>query len=90
MTTTTKEITMDKFTVGTSYSCRSIADHETVYMFWVVARTARFVTFADRWGDERRVAVRVDEHGEWAMPHGVFANCAVVHACSPVDIEVSA
>jgi hypothetical protein len=78
MTTTITDIV--HFTPGSTYSCRAFSDYDTVYEFTVVARTARFVTFADRWGDTKRVGVWVSNGVEWAAPHGRYANCAVVRA----------
>lgn len=69
-----------RFTVGRTYRCRAFSDYDTVYEFTVVARTARFVTFVDRWGDTRRVGVWVSNGVEKATPHGRYANSALVSA----------
>lgn len=74
---------MTAFTLGSTYECRSMSDWDTVYRFTVVKRTAKFVTFADRWGDTRRVGVTVTHDVEWACPYGSYANCAVVRADRP-------
>ena len=74
-----------QFQLGKSYECRSISNHEVVYRFTVTARSARFVTFTDRWGDVRRVGVSVSNGSEWACPHGKHANCAVVRASRPAE-----
>ena len=76
-TTTTDTV---RFVVGDTYECRAHSDHDTVYRFTVTARTARFVTFVDRWGDTRRVGVWESRGVERACPHGRYANCAVVAA----------
>lgn len=68
------------FAVGDTYETRAYSDWDTVYRFTVVARTARFVTFEDRWGDTRRVGVWTTDGVEWAAPYGRYANCAVVCA----------
>jgi hypothetical protein len=74
---------MTAFTLGSTYECRSLSDWDTVYRFTVVARTARFVTFADRFGDTRRVGVWESNGVEWACPYGKYANCATICAERP-------
>ena len=73
------------FAVGSTYECRAMGDHELVYSFTVTARTPKFVTFTDRWGDTKRVGVWTSNGVEWATPHGKYANCAVVRADRPAD-----
>ena len=73
------------FTVGATYSARSICDGETVWLFTVVARTAKFVTLlrdngAD--GETLRVGVKTDDQGEWALPFGRYSMAPVLRATS--------
>lgn len=72
-----------RFEVGRSYSVRSYCDHDTVFTFTVVKRTAKFITVRDRFGDERRVGVKVDhlDNGrEWALPCGNYSMAPAISA----------
>lgn len=83
MDTTTLTATA-QFTVGRTYQCRAFSDYDTVYSFTVLSRTARFVTLEDAFGDVRRVGVYVSHGAERALPHGRYANAAVISADRPV------
>lgn len=72
-----------RFEVGRTYECRAMSDWDTVYSFTVVARSAKFITTTDRWGDRRRGGVWESNGAEWATPHGRYANCAVIRADRP-------
>lgn len=76
MTTATATAT---FEVGGSYSARSACDHNTVWTFRVIKRTAKFVTIQHR-DEVLRVGVKVDDQGEWALPFGSFSMAPVIHA----------
>jgi hypothetical protein len=76
MTTTTEQTNEPtRFEVGRTYWCRSAADHNCVWHFTVTARTAKFITIRDRWGEESRVGVRVwaADNEERAKPLGTFS-----------------
>lgn len=79
-------MTETAFKTGSTYECRSASDHDTVYRFTVTARTARFITTTDRWGDVRRVGVKTSSDGtEYALPHGSYANAPVIRANRPAE-----
>jgi hypothetical protein len=69
-----------RFEVGQRCSARSACDWDMVFRWTVVARTAKFVTFEDERGERKRVGIKVDSDGEWAMPQGVFSMAPVVRA----------
>ena len=79
MTTTTIPTLVTKFIPGYTYSATSPCDHECVWTFTVVARTAKFVTIDD--GEKlRRVGVKVSRDAEYALPFGSYSMCPVIRA----------
>lgn len=74
--------TATDFVVGDLYRCRMASNHETVLVYAVVARTAKFVTFEDlAFGKQYRVKVHRDERGvETAMPDGRYSMAPVLRA----------
>lgn len=72
------------FEVGRDYHCRSFADHECVWTFSVVKRTAKFVTLReDHLGGghkDRRVGVRVWDGVEVCSPLGTYSLSPVLSA----------
>jgi hypothetical protein len=67
------------FTTGQQVSCRSACDHDTVWTFEVVKRTAKFVTLRDVCSDETvRVGVLTSNGAEWCKPFGTFSMCPVL------------
>ena len=75
-----------RFTIGQVCNARSSCDWDTIFTWTVVARTAKFVTFRDEFGEDRRVRVKEDRDGEWAMPQGRFSMAPVVHASNPTEV----
>jgi hypothetical protein len=71
------------FKIGDTYECRAYSNYDMVYQFTVVSRTAKFVTFRDRFGETRRVGVWESNGVEWASPYGKYANSATISAASP-------
>lgn len=62
------------FEPGKSYFMRSVCDHECIWTYNVVARTARFVTLVDQRSKEHvRAGVRVWEGVEQCMPLGSYS-----------------
>jgi hypothetical protein len=72
-----------RFEVGRSYSARSAADHETVFVWAVTARTAKFITVEDDSGVTKRVGVKTHDGVEWAMPAGRYSMAPVIKADRP-------
>lgn len=64
-----------RFEVGRTYWCTSPGDRDCVWHFTVTNRTARFITIADKYGNETRVGVKVwaPDNEEMAKPLGTFS-----------------
>lgn len=83
------------FEVGSTYSTRSICDHDTIFRWEVVRRTAKTVTIRSvyangSYGDEvRRGIVRnySDPNLETVYPNGKYSMCPVIDA---TDVHVDA
>nr|AHF24064.1 hypothetical protein [uncultured bacterium Contig643] len=74
---------MKKFEIGKEYSCRSICDHECVWTYKVVARTAQMITVTD--GDEvkkLRIIKGMSEYrnAESVYPLGKYSMCPILSA----------
>jgi hypothetical protein len=74
-----------RFEVGKEYFVRSMCDHDCIYRFTVVARTAKQVTLRSK--NETKTTVRgVKElrsdysNCETCMPHGNYSMAACLHA----------
>ena len=68
------------FQIGQIYSTSSACDHECIFSFTVLSRTAKFVTLEDAHGRVRRVGVSDWEGVETCMPHGRYSMAAVLRA----------
>jgi len=78
MTTTTT--TTATFTADDELACRFIGDHNCIYRFTVLGRTAKFVTLS-HYGKTLRVGIKVDRDGnEFCYPLGTYANCPTLRA----------
>lgn len=78
------------FEVGTTYQTRSIGDHNCIWTFQVIARTARFVTLkSDSFrngtdgNDTARVCVRTYQDTECCSPFGSYSMAPVLMADRP-------
>lgn len=70
---------MTKFNVGQTYSTRSACDHECIYSFTILARTAKQVTVEVR-GKRVRRGLSVWNGVETFKPHGSYSMAAVIGA----------
>jgi len=78
---TTTENLIQSFQVGHLVSATSVCDHECVWTFEVVARTAKFVTLRNVRTDETyRVGVKVSDGEEWTLPFGSYSMAPIVRA----------
>ncbi len=75
------------FQVGATYEARSICDHNCVWSFRVIARTAKFVTLeADTYrnygnaANTKRVGVGVWDGVECASPLGTYSMSPTIRA----------
>ena len=74
---------MKKFEIGKEHRCRSICDHECVWTYKVVARTAQMITVTD--GDEvkkLRIIKGLSEYrnAESVYPLGKYSMCPILSA----------
>ncbi len=80
-----KEPPVARFEVGKEYYVRSLCDHDCIYRFTVVARTAKQVTLRSK-GETKTVkrGVTVCRNGyrneELCMPHGRYSMAACLGA----------
>ena len=68
------------FEPGKQYSMRSPCDHECVWTYKVLKRTAKQVTLVDRNGEEKRCGIRVWNGEEVCSPLGRYSMSPVLSA----------
>lgn len=73
-----------KFEVGKTYAARSICDHNCIYKFEVVARTAKRMTLRER-NDVYKRGIFLRDGVEHCKPHGTYSMCAIIRADRPAD-----
>lgn len=75
---------MKKFEVGKTYSVRSICDHECIWSFTVLARTACTVTLQDDKSKifKLRISKKTSEYlgAESVYPLGNYSMCPILSA----------
>jgi hypothetical protein len=74
---------MKKFEIGKEYSCRSICDHECVWTYKVIARTAQMITVTDgRQTKKLRIIKGLSEirNAESVYPSGKYSMCPILTA----------
>lgn len=65
---------MTTFQVGRVYYCRSIGDHDSIWRYLVVKRTAKTVTLEDYGTRETfRRGIRIYNGVECCSPHGRYS-----------------
>jgi hypothetical protein len=73
-----------KFEVGKTYATRSICDHECIFSFVILARTAKQVTVNVHDKVVKRGLSIVDGIEEF-KPFGTYSMCAVIRATKNID-----
>ena len=68
------------FEIGKTYTARSACDHDCIFSYEVVARTAKTVTLRDKFGEIRRRGIRVSFDSEICFPQGSFSMAPVLSA----------
>lgn len=63
-----------KFEVGKTYMARSIGDHNCIFKFEVLARTAKRMTLREHGEIYERDGI------EHCKPHGTYSMCAIIRA----------
>ena len=77
---------MLKFEVGKTYATPSICDHECIFSFTVVARTAKTVTLEKIHGHTNvRRGLSLYEGEEQFKPFGSYSMCAIIGASDLVQ-----
>lgn len=71
-----------QFIVGRTYTARSVCDHNTVWAWTVVKRTAKFITVVEHGANEKpkRIGVRTFEGEEYALPLGDYSMAPSIYA----------
>lgn len=72
-------MTTKAFETGKTYSTRSICDHDCIFRFSVVRRTAKTITF-NYHGKEQTRGVRVVEGVEYCSPLGRYSMSPTIQA----------
>ena len=72
-----------QFQIGRTYSERSLCDHDCIFSFTILDRTAKMVTVKVH-GNIVRRKVGMDEHGvEHFLPFGRYSMCTNISAANP-------
>lgn len=75
---------MKKFEVGKQYSMRSVCDHDCVWTYTVISRTACTITLARKNGEvsKCRINKKLTEHRnvESVLPLGYYSMCPILSA----------
>lgn len=67
------------FQIGNTYTTRSACDHDCIFAFNIVRRTAKTITFTYH-GKEQTRGVRVRDDAETCFPLGRFSMAPVITA----------
>lgn len=84
---------MKKFEIGKTYSMRSICDHECVWTYTVIKRTAQTVTITDGNEIKRfRINKQTSEYrnAETIYPLGRYSMCPSLSADNEVQVKETA
>jgi len=73
------EAAIATFKVGEKYETRSHGDYDCIFRFEVVARTAKFVTFA-QYGKTFRVGIKIHDGYEYVLPYGAYSLAPILCA----------
>lgn len=75
---------MKKFEVGKTYKCHSVCDHNCVWEYEVIARTAQMITLKDDRGEVKKCRVIKDlsnmYNAEHVYPLGRYSMAPSLHA----------
>ena len=74
-----KEQTTLSFEVGRTYSTSAAGDHNLIYSYKVISRTAKTVTLADDFGHTSRRKIQYHNNGVETVYHdGLYSFCPVL------------
>ena len=75
---------MKKFEIGKKYECRSVCDHNCVWGYEVIARTACVITLKDEYGKIKKCRIIKGlsemDNTESLYPLGKYSMCPILHA----------
>lgn len=74
---------MKQFQIGTTYSCRSVCDHNCIWSYTVTARTANTITVIGKEGTQRfRISKKISEYCgvESVYPQGQYSMAPILRA----------
>ncbi len=69
-----------QFQVGKTYATRSICDHDTIFSFTILARTAKTVTIPVHNGKIAKRGLYIYEGCEQFKPYGSYSMCPIIGA----------
>ena len=75
---------MTRFQVGETYYDRSACDHECIFSFTIISRTAKTISFDYR-GETKKRGLYVYDGVEQFRPFGMYSMCAIVSADKRVE-----
>lgn len=70
---------LTRFEIGKTYACRSIGDHECVFSFKILARTAKQIT-TEVHGKIVKRGLSEWDNAETFKPFGTYSMCAIIRA----------
>lgn len=73
-----------QFQIGHTYYDRSACDHECVFFFMILARTAKTITFTYR-NETKKRGIYIANGVECFRPFGTYSMCAIVNADSRME-----
>lgn len=75
---------MKQFEVGNTYQCRSACDHECIWKYTVIKRTAQTITVCDEWGKKTTLRINKEvsagRNAETVFPLGRYSMAPVLTA----------
>lgn len=71
---------INTFQVGKTYTARSACDHECVFAWTVVARTAKQITLKDKHGRVTKRGIRTYDGVEVCSPDGRYSMSPSIYA----------
>lgn len=69
-----------RFEVGKTYTTRSICDHNCIYSYLVVKRTAKQIHLRTQGKDTVKRGIYIYEGVEHCKPEGTYSMCPVINA----------
>lgn len=75
---------MKKFEIGKTYTTRSACDHNCIYSYTIISRTAQTVKIIDKFGETKtcKIIKKLSEYrgSESIYPEGKYSMCPVISA----------